>query len=140
MTAGQAQQTTSAQSIVGVHAAQSASINEACLCIPLLCIRYKKGQTKQVSCNRTSCSSTLDVVQWLCSFKDLAHLASGFERTAITGQDLLQMDKEAGLEPSGATDGVKRACLLWLICRARRSEIRTQHSMNLMEMQEMVPA
>ena len=106
----------------------------------LVCFRYKKKQTKKVSRNLTSCSTTRDVVQWLLSFEDLAHLASCFEDTAITGQILLQMDKDASLEASGVEDGVERAHLLLLIRRARRSEKRVRHPLALIEMEEMVPA
>ena len=105
----------------------------------LICFRYKKKQTKKVSRNITSSSTTLDVVQWLLSFEDLAHLASCFEHTVITGQDLLQSD-EAGLEASGVADGIERAHLLWLIRQAWRSESRMRHPMALIEMQEIVPA
>ena len=106
----------------------------------LICFRYKKKQTKKVSRNITSCSTTHDVVQWLLSFEDLAHLASCFEHTAVTGQNLLQMDEEGRLEASGVTDGIARAHLLWLIRLARRSESRLRHPMTLIEMQEIVPA
>ena len=72
----------------------------------------------------TSSCTVENVVQWVYSFADLAHLASHFKNAAMTGQDLLQMDSDASLEAGGIEDGVERARLLWLIRRARRSEAR----------------